>query len=144
MLWFICSDFNIHLIYIADTGEYGILDIGCVDWYDTNGNYWYRDYDITITEGDCSSITPSPTTQNEMLFDNLCDCNISTIQSSAIWTESSYSDTTNPLGPWYGLWIDFKGTQDGGDQVVFDYQIECNIPCKIIDFTIEGYALVPF
>ena len=50
----------------------------------------------------------------------------------------------NPLGPWYGLWIDFKGKQDRGDQVVFDYQIECDVPCKIVDITIEGYALAPF
>ena len=83
--------------------------------------------------------------ESEYLFDNNCECTISDYGSSGTYDTGTnnggfVSDTNDTMGPWYGESVHFLGDTSGGNLLVFDYEIECAIPCRIIDFTVEGAA----
>ena len=74
-----------------------------------------------------------------------CNCTASVISSSSIYpadtTNGAFtSSTADPLAPFSNQSVTFRGIWQGGNITVYDYQIDCSIPCRITNVNIEGAA----
>ena len=74
-----------------------------------------------------------------------CDCNISVMNASTSNIAGKAflnitSTASDPMGPWYYEGVLFKGSNNGGYNVVYDYAIDCVRSCWITSITIKGAA----
>ena len=74
-----------------------------------------------------------------------CGCRATTIFASDTWDSgSSYdgftSSSADSLGPLSNQSVHFKGVQQGGNNTVYEYQIDCDEMCWITNVNIEGAA----
>jgi hypothetical protein len=100
--------------------------------------------------GETGNNTPlSPATLSDEEITIFADNQIATvtfIDGSDTWKneyvssclEDCISDTNDPLGPWYGQSVNFKGIESGGKDLIYRYKLEFNQDVEISSIEISG------
>lgn len=58
--------------------------------------------------------------------------------------EDCVSDTDDPLGPWYGQSVQFKGIESGGKNLIYRYKLEFDQDVEISSIEISGVGWAKF
>eukprot|EP00484_Ammonia_sp_Unknown_P027841 CAMPEP_0197045342 /NCGR_PEP_ID=MMETSP1384-20130603/21214_1 /TAXON_ID=29189 /ORGANISM="Ammonia sp." /LENGTH=521 /DNA_ID=CAMNT_0042476943 /DNA_START=36 /DNA_END=1601 /DNA_ORIENTATION=+ len=117
---------------------------------ETNSQYKrYRSY-LTMTTSLTAPPTFSPTlptlaptgppTLSAIPLNDACGCTVYANFTSPTYPVGTYQSTsTQPLAVWLGEAVSFYGTNNsGGDAIIFDFYIDCSVPCCITRVNVEG------
>ncbi len=92
---------------------------------------------------------PSPATLSEAKITVTSDDQVATVMfvdGSDTWDaeyvssclEDCISDTDDPLGPWYGQSVNFKGIESGGKELIYRYKLEFDQDVEVSSIEISG------